>query len=300
MGYAHYMRAIVTGVLVGALVAGAMAQPAPDFERAKDLYKSGEDAMKNGRFVDAARDYGGAYEITRDPVLFFKIGNANEKAGKCELALIYYGRYLREARPSESFVTVTKDKIRACGGEPDGTVTGSGSAAVVVPPVGTGSATDPGSGSATVPPVGTGSATIGDGSGSGSAVIGDGSGSATVKVVHHSNKAAWVLTATSVAFVTVGAVLAYSASSSEKDIDDLYVGIGGQPPRWDARTQQTYQDLVDEGNRYEKLSWVSFGLAGATGIAAAVLFWRAGTESSVQVAPAASATGGGVSVLGRF
>jgi hypothetical protein len=292
------MRAIVTGVVVGALVAGAMAQPAPDFERAKDLYKSGEEAMKANRFLDAAHDYGGAYEITRDPVLFFKIGSANEKAGKCELALIYYGRYLREARPSESFVTITKDRIRACGGDPNGTGAGSGSAGVVTPPVGTGSGSD--AGSANVPPVGTGSgsATVGDGSGS--AVIGDGSGSATVKIVHHSNKAAWVLAASSVAFVTVGAVLAYSASSSENDINDLYVGIGGQPPRWDERTQQTYQDLVDEGNRYEKLSWVSFGLAGATGIAAAILFVRGGKESSVQVAPTASATGGGVSVLGRF
>ena len=296
------MRAIATGAVIGALVAAAVAQPAPDFERAKDLYKSGEEAMKTGRYLDAARDYGGAYEITRDPVLFFKIGNANEKAGKCEPALIYYGRYLREARPSESFAAITKDKIKACGGDPNGAGAGSGagSAAVVVPPVGTGSGSD--TGSATLPPVGTGSgsgsATVGGGSGSDT--IGAGSGSATVKVVHHSNKAAWVLTATSIAFVTVGAVLAYSASSSENDINDLYVGIGGQPPRWDARTQQQYEDLVDEGNRYEKLSWVSFGLAGATGIAAAVLFFRGGSESSVQVAPTASATGGGVSVLGRF
>ncbi|MBA3461898.1 MAG: hypothetical protein H0T46_18195 [Deltaproteobacteria bacterium] len=304
------MRAIATGVVVGALVAGAMAQPAPDFEHAKDLYKSGEEAMKTGRYQDAVRDYGGAYEITRDPVLFFKIGNANEKAGKCELALIYYGRYLREARPSESFAASTKEKIRACGGDPNsaGSGAGAGSAAVVTPPVvtppvgsGTGPGSDAGSGSATpVPPVGTGSgsATVGDGSGT--SAIDPGSGSGSVKVVHHSNKAAWVLTATSIAFVTVGAVLAYSASSSENDISDLYVGIGGQPPRWDMRTQQQYEDLVDEGNRYEKLSWVSFGLAGATGIAAAVLFWRGSGEASVQVAPTASATGGGVSVLGRF
>ena len=90
------MRVIAAGVLVGALVGGALAQPsAPDMERAKDLYKAAEEAVKAGRYSDAARDYGGAYEITRDPVLFFKIGSANEKAGKCELALIYYGRYLR-------------------------------------------------------------------------------------------------------------------------------------------------------------------------------------------------------------
>src|SRR5258708_5601904 len=80
------------------------AQPAPapasdDIERARDRYVSAEAAMKDGRFDDAARDYGAAYELSKDPALFFKIGHALESAGKCETALIYYARYLRDGAP---------------------------------------------------------------------------------------------------------------------------------------------------------------------------------------------------------
>jgi hypothetical protein len=297
--YAHDMRAIAAGVVIGALVGGAIlpmtgrAQPAPDMLRAKDFYKSAEAGMKEGRFLDAARDYGAAYEITRDPILFYKIGSANERAGKCDVALIYYGRYLREGKPSEAFVSMTRERITACGGNPDADNAGSavtaGSAGssepVIVPTVG------PGSGSA-----------AGSDAGSATTVTGVGSAAGSGSAVHlsSSNQGAWILVASSIALVTVGGVLAYAASSSENDVNDLYEGFTGQPPAFDARTQQTYNDLVDEGNRYEKLSWISFGLAGATAIGAAVLFYRHSNESSVQVAPTASATSGGVSATVRW
>lgn len=285
------MRAIACGVVIGALIGGAIlprssrAQPAPqapDLAHAKDLYKSAEAAVKEGRFVDAARDYGGAYEITRDPVLFFKIGSANERAGKCDLALIYYGRYLREARPSESFATITREHIVACGGDPN-VDAAQGSAA----------ASGPGS----AEPVATGS-----GSAEGSAVDAGGaagSGSAATVVVHAPNRGAWILVASSIALVTVGGVLAYAARSAESDVEDLYVGFGGQPPSFDARTQKQYEDLVSEGNRYEKLSWASFGLAGASAIGAAILFYRH-TGETVQVAPAVTPTSGSVSATIRW
>lgn len=291
------MRAIASGVVIGALIGAAimppasLAQPAPDVARAKDLYKSAEAAVAEGRFLDAARDYGGAYEITRDPVLFFKIGSANERAGKCDLALIYYGRYLREARPSEAFTTLTRERIVACGGDPDapadpgaagsGSATSAGSAA--------GAATSAGSAA------GSGSATSA-GSGSGS-----GSGSATPPVhLGASNRGAWVLVASSIALVTVGGVLAYAASSSENDISDLYVGFAGQPPAFDARTQKQYETLVDEGRRYERLSWLTFGLAGASALGAALLFYRGSDEGPVRVTPAVTPTGGGVSATVRW
>jgi len=318
------MRAIAAGVLVGALVGGAMAQPAaPDMERAKDLYRAAEEAMKAGRYGDAVHDYGGAYEITRDPVLFYKIGSANQAAGKCEVALIYFNRYLKEGRPSETFQRLAKEKIEACGGTAptdSKPTTGTGPATTTgtgpTTTTGTGPTTTTGTGTQNVgtgattgsaTDTGTGTTTTGTGTGSDTITVGTGSGagSAETPKVHvggKSNKAAWVLVATSVGFITVGAVLAYSASSAESDITDLYQGLGGMAPAFDARTKATYEDLVDEGERYEKLSWVSFGLAGVTGIAAAVLFYknRGGDESRVQVAPTASATGGGVSARWRF
>ncbi len=292
------MRAIACGVVIGALIGGsilphtsrAQPAPAPDLVRAKDLYKSAEAAVKDGRFLDAARDYGGAYEITRDPVLFFKIGSANERAGKCDLALIYYGRYLREARPAESFVTITRERIVACGGDPDDHATGSattGTGSGSAEPVDTrsGSAAGSAEGSAAT-------ATEGSAAGSGSA--------APVVMIHSPNRGAWILVASSIALVTVGGVLAYAANSAESDVDDLYVGFGGQPPTFDARTKKQYEDLIDEGNRYEKLSWVSFGLAGASAIGAAILFYRHADEATVQVTPAVTSTSGSVRATIRW
>jgi len=298
------MRAIAAGVVIGALLGGAIlpltghAQPAPDLARAKDLYKSAEAAVKDGRFSDAARDYGGAFEITKDPVLFYKIGSANERAGRCDLALIYYGRYLHEAHPSEAFVKQTKERIVACGGDPN---------KAAVPTTGIGS--NAGSGSS------AGSASTGSGSSAGSAEpAGSGAGSATLTglgsagsasakpTAPHagSNKAAWILVASSIGLVTVGGVLAYAASSSENDISDLYVGLGGMPPVWDAKTMKSYQDLQDEGNRYAHLSWVSFGLAGATALTAAILFVRHSKANKVEVAPAISANSASLGAVVQF
>src|SRR5437868_5265650 len=80
---------VATALLAGSLVAPAtraQPAPAPALDRAKDLYTSAEAAMKDGRFDDAMRDYGAAYELSKDPALLFKLGRANEKAGKCEVA----------------------------------------------------------------------------------------------------------------------------------------------------------------------------------------------------------------------
>src|SRR5687767_946046 len=117
------MRAVFAGVLIGVVVGGAVlappsrAQPAPDLARAKDLYVAAETAMTDGRYADAIRDYGATFDLTRDPILFYKIANAHEKAGKCDIALIYYGRYVKEARPSEPFLELTRERVRACGGD---------------------------------------------------------------------------------------------------------------------------------------------------------------------------------------
>ena len=42
--------------------------------------------------VLAAREFGVAYAITKDPVLFYKIAEAHDKSGNCEAAVIYYGQ----------------------------------------------------------------------------------------------------------------------------------------------------------------------------------------------------------------
>jgi hypothetical protein len=110
--------ALAIGV-AGAAVAAAPAlaqQAQPDFKKAAEHYKAGEAAMAAELYLDAAREYAIAYEITRDPVLFFKIATANDKGGKCDVAVTYYRRYLKEGKPDEEFRKTTEQRIAVCEG----------------------------------------------------------------------------------------------------------------------------------------------------------------------------------------
>lgn len=316
--------AVALAALVGVAIAAppGHAQPAPDAEinRARDLYKSAEAAMKDGRFDDAARDYGAAYESSKDPALFFKIGRANERAGKCDVAVIYYARYLREGKPSAQFVAATEERMAACGA-----VTDHGAGAVVVPrPGDAGEASSapptrpPGAaGNGGAPPVGphngpasgaptpagatparTGNALA---AGPDSAAAGAPEVAATAAPAlapDNRGKVAWILTGGSIAMVTLAGVLAYASSSSENDVRDLYVGFAGQPATFDPQTQRKYNDLVDQGRRYQHLSWAAFGLAGATAVGAAVLFVLGGQHESAhaRVTPVVAPDRAGVAV----
>ena len=289
-------------VVVAALVTGSVvlpvshAQPAPDLDRAKDLYRSAEAAMKDGRFDDAARDYGAAYESSKDPALFFKIGRANERAGRCDIALIYYARYLREGKPSEQFTAATRERITACGGDVrklDGS-TGAGSTGADSTGAGNASASSPRAPSGASPGKAADASPGAPSAGAAPPVTG-----AARLTPTNRQKAAWLLTGGAVALATLGGVLAYATSSSENDVRDLYLGLGGQPLTFDAQTKQRYDDLVDQGHRYQYLSWVSFGLAGAAGVAAAILFVTGGRDDDARpprVTPVVTTTSAGVAV----
>ena len=293
-------RLAIAGPLLALAIAGpAASQPQPsgqpDFAHAKELYSSATAAMNEGRYADAARDFGGAYDITHDPVLFFKIAEANRQAGHCDVAIIYYGRYLREANPEPTYIELTHEKIKACGGEPDTSAAGSAAGSAALPaepePPAAGSAAEAPAepaGSAALPPPSAGSAATSTPPATG---------------IDHGDDRAWLLVGGGLAFVTAGAVLAYSASSSEQDLRDLYVSSGNNPPTYDARTAQRYHDLIDEGKRYQYLSWASFGIAGACAIGATVLFVRSHgdhDEKRVSVTPVVSPHHTGVSATIRF
>ena len=270
----------ITGILAGLLIAGTVAaEPAPDYARAKDLYTAAEAAMAAGRFGEAVTDYGAVYDLTKDPVLFYKLGIANEKAGRCEVALAYYRRYLDEAKPSEKFAAQTVERIAACGGSP-----ASPPPEPAAPP----SSPVPGATTAPPPEAGAGSA----------APLPPGPPPA--KPGHH--QAAWLCVSGSIAFATVGAVLAYSANAAENDVADLYVGLAGRPPVYDAHTRSQYEALTRDGRRYEVMSWMSFGVAGLAAVAAFSLFIGDRHEHAQRtvIAPTVSSDGGGVAASMRF
>ncbi len=102
-----------------------------------------------------------------------------------------------------------------------------------------------------------------------------------------------------IAAATAGAVLAYSANAAENDVNDLYVGLGGEPPAFNDATRDRFDAVVAEGKRYQALSIASFGVAGVLGALAA---WRfvVGRESAVRVTPAVTPSGASVSAGWKF
>jgi hypothetical protein len=289
-----------------------------DLDRAKDLYRSAELAMKEGRFDDAARDYGASYQASKDPALFFKIGRANERAGRCEVALIYYARYLREGRPTEQFIQTTRERITACGGDaraieplappsPPSPDAGAASVPSAAPPdpSGAGGAAEPTGGGAAASPTEPAGAAGAGAEGAASVGVSTAAGAREKTVASRRSlipgtyhKAAWLLTGGATALAALGGVLAYATNSSENDVRDLYVGFAGQPATFDGQIRQRYDELVADGRRYQRLSWAAFGLAGGAAAGAAVLFVLGNREpaASVRVAPVVTRGGAGVAV----
>jgi tetratricopeptide (TPR) repeat protein len=297
--------AVAVVVALGMALTGAIAppisraEPAPDLERARELYRSAEAAMQDGRYDDATRDYGAAYELSADPALLYKIGRASERAGKCDVALGYYARYLRDGKPTEQFTALTRERIAACGGDRAGSASpgpgeaGEPTAAAPRPPDATPDATQGGA-AATAATGSAGGAAPPEGPAGPAAASGAG---AAALIPPTREKIAWLVGGGAIALATLGGVLAYAASSSESDVRDLYAGFGGQAPPFDAPTRRRYDDLVDEGRRYQHLSWAAFGLAGAAAVGVAVLFAVGrGDEPAPAVTPVVGAHAAGVSV----
>lgn len=107
---------------------------------------------------------------------------------------------------------------------------------------------------------------------------------------------AWLFVGGALTFITAGTVLAYSTSSAEQDLRDLYVGPTGDTPDFDDQTREQYDDLVREGERYERLSWISFGLAASCAVGATIFFVRASRETEPTLSPLITPTSAGVSL----
>jgi hypothetical protein len=269
------------------------AQP-PDLDRARQLYSSAEAAMGDARYADALRDYRAAYTISKDPALLYKIGSAYQKANLCRQAVGFYAAYLRLAKATPDFFALTRERIRTCGMDPDTLPAGIEDEAL-------GTTTNPanGSGSDAQPGSGSGSAVVDSGSAAaGSDAVDPIVSSGRAAPVKARHRGAWLFVGGAIAAATIGAVLAYSANAAENDLEDLYVGLGGNPPAFNETTKARFDDVVAEGKRYEKLSWISFGVAGVLG---GIATWRfLAAEKPVQITPTASPTGAGVSAGFRF
>lgn len=285
------MPAMNTRILAGAAlaltIAAGRAWAQPDYKAAAEHYKAAEAAMARGDHDAAALEYGIAFDITKDPILFFKIGQANDKAGRCPTALTYYNRYLREGNPSAEHRALTEERIAACSGarptpdprpdpEPDPT------------------APDPTAADPTLPPDDGG---LGTGAPGGPSFID--------QPASWKRTGAWVATGLTVGLAAAGVVLAMSAEGSEEDLQSLIdFRNAGRPVRYDEVRDQ-YESLDADGKRFNTLATAAFIGAGATAAIAVTLFvLDRGSSKPAEAATALRPTfdrhGAGVAVGWEF
>ncbi|HWM84844.1 MAG TPA: hypothetical protein VNO33_03375 [Kofleriaceae bacterium] len=322
-------------ILALVLTAGARAAVAqPDFEAAKQHYQAAEQASAAGKHSKAAREYGIAYDITKDPVLFFKIGQAYDRAGDCTTAKVYYLRYLKEGKPEAEYRQRTEALIANCKNRQVGSP--------VVGPVTGGASGSTGAGVAGSGAAGSDSGVAGSGTGTGTGTSGADSGSgagtdtraappaepkrapaprpapapagAEVGVPAEldleppgwERTAAWTSVGVAVALGTTAAVLGLSASSREEDVQNLieFRDTEGDPARYTGPTRDRYRDLVDEGKRLETLSIVALAATGGAAAASVVFFLldgaRTSDEESARLTPTVGPGAAGLSWSGSF
>lgn len=283
--------ACVAALAVSVFISTAAADDG-DKDKAREHFISATKAMDAGDYAFAAQQFAIAYDYTKDPVLFYRIGKANHLAGDCQTALVYYKRYLKEANPDEEFTTLTNDLIGECKqklGIADGAGTGTGDTT----PGDDDDDDDDGTGGILMPGGDDDDAPPPD----------------PVKPPSFEDEkptwkrtAAWVSVGLTVAAVTTGAVLGLSASSREEDIENLisFRDAQGNPATFDGNTKERYEELIDEGDRLNSLSIVAFGVAGAAAAAAVVFFVLDSTSSGGEqpvasrnyVTPVVTANGG--------
>jgi hypothetical protein len=66
------------------------------------------------------------------------------------------------------------------------------------------------------------------------------------------------------------------------------------------RTRQRYDDLVAEGERYEKLSWASFALAAGLAGGAAIWFYVSRNDGDAIITPTVEKNGAGMSATVKW
>ena len=311
MGYdSRPMRSLVAALVSLALVVPAHAQQQPTADQiaeAKMHYQNAEAAMAEGRFDGAAAEYIEAYEVMKDPILFYKIGTAYQRAGKCDEALVFYRRYLREGKPADDFKKTVDERIAECDPAAAGSGTGTGAAPAGDPAVDTAPPPpdeppppppdepppDEPPPDEPVEPLPTGTEP-----------------SFLDEKPSAMKSAGWVLVGTTIVFATAGTILAMSGQSREEDLEALgdFRDPQGRPATYDGNVRERYDDLVDEGDRFNTYATIAFVAAGVAAVTSATLLVldgrRGGAESGSTITrtivPVVGKDGGGVAATFRF
>jgi hypothetical protein len=305
------MRALIVACALAFAVGLPRVARADDKTDAKQHYQDAEKAMADGKYDVAAEEYGAAYAIMKDPILFYKIGNANLLAGNCDAAVVYFKRYLAEKKPTDSSKEATEDKITQCegGGSTGTTDTGTGTTGTTdtgAGDTGSGTGTGTGTGTGAEPDTGTGGGDVDTLPGSDDQLA----PSFIDQKASWKRSVGWISMGVTVIFGTAGAILAMSSDSREQDVKALddFRDPDGNPVPFEGNVSDRYETLVQEGERFNKLSEISFGVAGgALLIGATLLILDASSGhhngesgSAIGLVPVVDHHGGGVAASLRF
>ncbi|MBA3456229.1 MAG: hypothetical protein H0T42_24225 [Deltaproteobacteria bacterium] len=79
--------------------------------KAKAAFAAGKKLFDAGDFAEAAAKFKESYKLSKNPVLLYNIGFANEKAGQDDIALFYYRKFLTDAPADAAQRGEVTDKV---------------------------------------------------------------------------------------------------------------------------------------------------------------------------------------------
>jgi hypothetical protein len=275
---------------------------AQDFEAAARHFGAAQDAFGKQHFHAAATEFERAYDITKDPVLLYNIGEAWQKAGEGKKAVVSYKAYLKananaqdradvqkrirsieqkklkiadqsapgdvipplvaEAPPQPSPAPVVTAKQETLTPDFDAPAPSPAPAQVAVEPA----PVAPVPVAAPPPPAAVAEKPEKPAEPSG--------GLLEDQPVSKMRVAAWICVAGTVAVLTAGAIFALSAQARADEISRRFnfVDSTGQPRPFDAMAQNDYNNLKSDGQLYNSLGIGFFSAAGALAVVTTVLF----------------------------
>lgn len=127
-------------IAIAGLSGRAAAQPAPaptaaELEQARRYAQSGIEAQDAGDYDTAIENYRKAYRVVANALLLFDMAQAYRLAGKDDLAIDYYRRYLADPEPEQSKVPAARVLLAELQAGSPGSVRPPGAQAATSPPV---------------------------------------------------------------------------------------------------------------------------------------------------------------------
>lgn len=253
---------------------------AQDYDRAGKHFAAGQERFAAKRFHTAALHFQAAYDITKDPVLLFNVGEAWQNAGEGNKASASYNAYLLQrpdapdrgdvekraaligkSPPGDQSVATDKPEAEAiiASGAPPGlpnTDPASPADRGITPTTSTPTTlTDPPAPKPADPP------------GMQVGLLDD-------RPAGKLRIAAWCTVASTIALLTTGAILGLAAQSRSDEVNRrlAFVNTSGQPSTFDASAQSDFKNLQNEGKLYNGLAIGFYTAAAAMAVTTTVLF----------------------------